>query len=350
MAETSLPWANNGVGDGRAYIDDEWSDTWRKFYVRGNTLQGVLSGNGNALEVTNPAGLNISVNTGCAVVDGKFYENTAANAVGAVVDPGGGGTNYYTVILRKTWATQEVRLAMLGPSGVGYPAVTQTDGVIWEIALADVSVTGGVVTVTDVREYCHYCTRVNSAMVDTDALLPVNCDPTMKWVRIDQQVVNPAGIVEFANIPQIYSHLLVRITGKSSFIGAGWDSIDLMFNDDAGNKYDYMNYSVINDVPSTAWNAGDPYMQVGILPFSGGVAAELPSAIDITILNYTNTTYYKLVKSDSPALVGLAFSWGFGIDNGQWEDTDAIIKITLTPHSAPNTFAVGSIVSLYGIC
>jgi len=72
-------------------------------------------------------------------VDGKEYRNTAALNVAV------GGNGFYHVVLRKTWATQTVRVAILGPQAVTPPSVTQTDGTLWEISLATFEKSGGVI-------------------------------------------------------------------------------------------------------------------------------------------------------------------------------------------------------------
>jgi len=65
-----------------------------------------------------------------------------------------------------------VRIAKInGVEGGSAPALTQTDGTKWEISLAQVSITtGGVITVTDERAYCHFGTAVNTAMLDADCV------------------------------------------------------------------------------------------------------------------------------------------------------------------------------------
>lgn len=152
MTQTSLPWANNGVGDGQAYSDDEWSDWQRKAFTHDRTRQGVIVGYGSELEVTNPAGATIRVATGAAWVDGKFYENDA-NVDNTVTAPAM-GSNYYRFVLQKDWSAQTVRIAVLGPNAFAPPTVTQTDGTLWEVSLATVQITfAGVVTITDTRYF-----------------------------------------------------------------------------------------------------------------------------------------------------------------------------------------------------
>lgn len=169
MAETSLPWGGVAVGDAGPYTDDQWTDVWRKLFTRDRTVEGVLPDYLNELAVTNPAGLTIRVASGGAVVDGKFYNNTA-NVDFAGAAPGG-GSNFYNVVLHKDFAAQTVRLSLLGPNVAAPDAPTQADGVDWEISIATVEITSGsVVTVTDARAYCHYNTEISTAMIPDDAI------------------------------------------------------------------------------------------------------------------------------------------------------------------------------------
>lgn len=171
MVQTSWYWGGLITGDATLapYSSDEFCDIWRKLFQRDRTLEGVLPDYLGELTVTNPAGVTIRTSDGGALVDGTFYDNTA-NVDQVVVAPGG-GSNFYRVVLEKDWALQTVRIALLGPNVVAPDAVTQIDGVTWEISLATVEITSGsVVTVTDDRTYLHFNTEVNTAMLGTDAV------------------------------------------------------------------------------------------------------------------------------------------------------------------------------------
>jgi len=165
MTQTSLPWGGTVTGDAGPYTDDQWSDTWRKLFAKNRATEGVFPDYGNELQVTNPAGTTLRVRPGAAIIDGKFYENTAdVDLAGAAP---GGGSNFYTVVARKDFALQTVRAALLGPDIVSPPTVTQADGVTWEVALATAEITsGGVVTITDARVFCHHNTKVSTTMLD----------------------------------------------------------------------------------------------------------------------------------------------------------------------------------------
>lgn len=153
MAERSIPWGGTVIGHAGPYTDDDWSDIWRKLFVYDRAKQGILLDYTGELAVSGIAS-PISVATGAALVDGKFYESDTA--VNVVVPTPTVATRYDRIVLRKSWAAQTVLIARLeGVEGAGVPpAVTQVDGTTWEISLATVEVTiAGVITVTDVRNY-----------------------------------------------------------------------------------------------------------------------------------------------------------------------------------------------------
>jgi hypothetical protein len=156
MTEKSYYWDGTVTGDATysPYSEDEHSDNWRKLFQIDRTIQSVLAGYESELEVTNPSGQTIRVAKGAALVDGKFYE-TDATVDFAGATPGGGNDNYYRVVLRKSWAAQTVRLALLSNlAGADYPAVTQTDGTTWEVSVARVLINdAGTVAIIDDRVY-----------------------------------------------------------------------------------------------------------------------------------------------------------------------------------------------------
>jgi hypothetical protein len=160
MTQWSIPWGGTVVGDPGPYSDANWSDVWRKLFIRNRVLQGVLQDYENELEVTTTGNEVVQVDTGAAIVDGKFYETDAV--VPLVVAKPGAGDNYYTIVLRKNWIgvdAQTVRVDILGPNIAAPPTVaaTQVDGLVWDIALATVKVhNDGITTVTDFRAFAKY--------------------------------------------------------------------------------------------------------------------------------------------------------------------------------------------------
>lgn len=148
MTEKSYPWDGIVTGDATIapYNDDEWSDIWSALLNFDRTQDGVVptkrAGYWGFLYVSHLWGSTLQVWPGVAVVDGKVYvsnSNIYLNTTGA---------GDYSVVLRKIFDAQTVRVA-LRPQGV-----TQIDGDIWEIKLADISVDAdGTHTVTDQRRF-----------------------------------------------------------------------------------------------------------------------------------------------------------------------------------------------------
>lgn len=154
MPEYSYYWEDGLVGDSvlSPYSDDEFGDIWRILFQYDRTTQGVIRGYGD--EMYGTIGVNLlSFTSGAALVDGKFYEHTPATGV-AIPSPAA-ATRIDRVVLRKDFAAHTVRLYRIaGIEGGGAPALTQVDGVTWDIPLWQVSITiAGAMTATDERVF-----------------------------------------------------------------------------------------------------------------------------------------------------------------------------------------------------
>jgi len=128
-------------------------------FTADRTVEGVLGGYVNCLNVTNPAGVTIRVASGAGMVDGKFYENDA-NIDFTIAAPGVGKNRYDLVVLRKTMAEQIVKVAILtGVEAVSptVPALTQNPATVYEVAIAKIYITDvPVITLTDMRNYLKF--------------------------------------------------------------------------------------------------------------------------------------------------------------------------------------------------
>jgi hypothetical protein len=173
VTQSSLFWPTNGVGDGASQYTDAQLFAWlRRTFLGATATEGVHAGYVNELAVSGAAS-PLSIATGAALVDGIPYENTAV--VSLAVPTPVVGTTGHRVVLKANWAAQTVRVALVSSAdgNAAIPAVTQTPGTTYEISLATLTITtGGVITVTDARAYCHYGTRVSTAMIDADAVTP----------------------------------------------------------------------------------------------------------------------------------------------------------------------------------
>ncbi len=151
MTESSRPWAGIVTGDSGPYSDTEWADTWNSLFGPVLANQGVFRNQLNELNLTG-AVTPISVNTGRAIVDGIWYESTAAETF-AIGTPATARIDI--VVLRKTFAAQTVRLAVLTgtPGATPVPPALTQDGVTWEIAIWKIHVdnVGAITIIADDR-------------------------------------------------------------------------------------------------------------------------------------------------------------------------------------------------------
>lgn len=158
MTEISAPWTNNAIGDASAspYSDLEWAAIWMDLVKASKASNGPLRGSGVSpdpgltVQATGPASAAVAVTAGSALVRGTWY-NTNATVTLPVTANASGNPRIDTVILRKDFAAQTVRLVVLpGTAAVSPvpPALTQTDGVTWEIPLANIAVASGFATIT----------------------------------------------------------------------------------------------------------------------------------------------------------------------------------------------------------
>ena len=185
MAQVSNFW-KTGVGAGDSPTN--WTET---DFARRNraeltdpTLQGVYKGKLNSLAVSGTLVNNVTVATGAANVNGYYYENDTALTITAFAAPAA-QIRYDRVVLRANMTSsahadgqpaksvRAVRIA--GTEGAGTPpALTQSSGTYWEIPLAVLAVTtGGVVTVTDGRNYVPLSGTNEPAALNTATIVSI---------------------------------------------------------------------------------------------------------------------------------------------------------------------------------
>ncbi len=334
MTENSWYWPQTSVGDATdaPYDDDEFSDIWRKLFLRDRTLQGVIEDYENELAVSNPAGNTIRTATGAALVDGKFYE-TDAN-VDIVIATPAVLTRIDRVVLRKSWAGQTVRVAILtGVEGGGVPALTQTDGVTWEIPLAQVSITTApAITITDER---------------VNARTPLGLEETCGMQHIETIVADGASTnMDFLAIPATFRHLF--LIGNIRIAGAVVDAdVDIRFNGDAGANYNEQDLIGANAAPSASAAINQTAANVGTFPGATGIANHI-GQLFLYIADYANSSFYKSFNGQFSSIPNdTVADFDVGNVSGLWQDVTAINRIVLV--SSSGNVLSGSTVSLYGM-
>lgn len=162
MAEKSLFWYTNGftgdVGDGAApYTQEEFREYNHAWIARSQANVGVFP---NVLNecVVSGLGSPLTVGTGWASCYGFPYRENSAPVSLPVTTPSVGTTGG-RVVLRAIWSglgAQRVRATIVlnSDGNPAIPALVQSAGVTWDIPLATFTVTtGGVITLTDAREW-----------------------------------------------------------------------------------------------------------------------------------------------------------------------------------------------------
>jgi len=216
MAEFSAFWNGTVTGDATSAPYDANTEfaNWvkRGFGVGANRANaGVVLGTGSestqldALQVTqnSPAGMSVLLNIGAAQVDGTEYYNDSALTL-SIAANGSGLARIDTIILRKSFASQTVRAAVLQGTPAGTPVpptLTQSAGVTWDIAIADIAVANGAVSITNANitsraSYTDgadgvYLDRILNSTVDTNVT-----GDAVKWGPARSSIV--AGRVNMA--------------------------------------------------------------------------------------------------------------------------------------------------------
>ena len=206
MAEDSILWTTNGTGDGAVtgYTQSELITWMRQSFINDATNEGVAKNYQNELEVAGVA-TPVTVDTGAAYVYGFPYWNLVG-AVNVAVPSPTVGTRIDYIVLRASWAAQTIRITRIeGIEGGAAPALVQSDGITWDVPLATISTTiGGVITVTDAREFLHPNIEIEAGMFNDDVAgdgielsggaLAVNVDDATIEVDTDALQVKAGGL------------------------------------------------------------------------------------------------------------------------------------------------------------
>lgn len=172
-------------------------------------------------------------------------------------------------------------------------------------------------------------------------------------VILDKGSMYPLGVftlasaqadVTFTNIPQTYTHLQIRLIGRSDR-AANLDSLRVQCNaDTAGN---YTEHSLYGDGSTASSFAAinQNYMQFYRLA-GANAGSNTFGSIYIDILDYKNTNKFKTARG-----LGGADNNGSGeiyFMSGLWRSTSAITSIKLYPGVGTN-FVANSSFALYGV-
>lgn len=179
MAQQSQPWPGTTTGDAGPYSHTEWALAWRKMHHASRADIGIFPLSNSSIgsqplrvQATGPASAAVDVLQGSAIVDGIFYHSTATETL-AIAANASGNTRIDSIVLRRDDIAQTIRLAVKQGTPAASPvppAVTQTSGTMWEIALADVTVVNGFTSITndDIRPRQQYVASPHHIIPDLE--------------------------------------------------------------------------------------------------------------------------------------------------------------------------------------
>ena len=158
-----------------------------------------------------------------------------------------------------------------------------------------------------------------------------------------------AASMTFSSIPQTYTDLLIKWTGRLA-AGGAVENCTLKFN---GSTTSYSNKDLEYVGPDYGVRSltnlgGTNDVYSGHIPTSGA-AANTFSNNEIYIPNYTSSNY-KVISVDSVAEANSAAILDFALAfaTGLWSNTEAVTSITLASDTGYN-LAAYSTATLYGI-
>lgn len=192
MSEISGLWTTGGAtGDQQASYTQADDATIKKILAACSAFEGVAPGFLNELECTENGANTVAVDTGGAVVDGKYYLNDASVDINIPSASGGGNTRIDRIVLRADWAGFSVsihRIAGTDAATPSAPAITQTSETTYDIKLCQVLVTtGGVVTVTNERVWAMRYEPLGFKVFYSDEALEIG-DGKLSWPILDSKL------------------------------------------------------------------------------------------------------------------------------------------------------------------
>ena len=166
----------------------------------------------------------------------------------------------------------------------------------------------------------------------------------MKLIESKTLAIAQASI-DFISIPQNYTDLVIKISGRASG-SATRDDISITLNGDAGSNYFYrrlIGYDS-NQISADA-NSGTPGQTRAVSMTANTATANTFSNTEIYFPNYTSTTS-KSFNIESAAENNSSSSWIMGVFSYRYTTTLPITSISFAPNS---NFMAGSTISIYGI-
>lgn len=170
--------------------------------------------------------------------------------------------------------------------------------------------------------------------------------PASSYESIQSVTVGSGGAADitFNSIPSTYTHLQIRLIGRSNRANT-FDSLRLQANSDTASNY--AEHGLYGDASTAGAFAVAPQAFIQFYRIAGANAGTNTfGAIYIDILDYANTNKFKTTRS-----IGGGENNGSGeiyLTSGLWRSTSAITSLKLFP-GVGTAFSQYSSIALYGI-
>jgi len=154
-----------------------------------------------------------------------------------------------------------------------------------------------------------------------------------------KSLTSTTASITFSSIPQTYTDLLIKYSGRTSRSDGTADSVDVSFNSSTSNfsgRILYGSGSSVGTSTTSRWLGSEN---------SGASTASTFANVEAYIPNYTGSTY-KSVSVDAVTENNGTEAYSY-LGAVLWSNTSAITSITLTP--AIGSFVQYSTFYLYGI-
>jgi hypothetical protein len=332
MTERSFYWDGLSVGDATLapYTTNIWNVLiWKVLFQKDESVQSVIQDYLGELAVSGISG-GVQVATGAALVNGTFYENTTALTLNITIPSS--NPRIDRIVLRKTWADEEIRLAVLKGAEAASPtapSLTQTEDDIWEVSLAIVFITtAGVITVTDEHKS------------SVSPLAPLGA-----WQEIE--TISATGfetIIDFIDIPASYKSLIIIGSLRGSI--AGTEARVSLNGDNTEANYRRMTIGVTS--ATTIASLGDAINgRARILALRASPLNDFNTHLYMELHDYALDTKFTTfmqneVGIDNNTPNDNILSW----EHNQWKNTAIVNRISLILSSG--VFVTGTKITLYG--
>ena len=383
MAQFSWPWpytTGPTIGDGRNVTAEEYAAKLAWAYG-----SGVLP-TGNELEVTSSGANTIDVDTGAAIVQGRFYVNDAAVAL-TPASAGAGTTRKDSVVLECDWdgsgTTGQYTVRVITKEGTAgaYPAMTQTVNVRWqdEIYRYTIDDAGAITGITDMRVTCTFRTDVTTAML-VDGILSADAagrakvaagflgaDATSRALMA-ADFFDTATVLAKFGVDSFNNANLLKVIADGAFQADA--ATRALFADAIWTKAKLENSAACSVIGRSANSVGVTadiaagtnghvlVRRAGVLGFDKIGASSLENAIDAQPIGFNSDTVDGLHAADIAAggvIVGAIIMWSGnlggsdghrpivgGVANEDWHLCNGDVVGSVTTPDLRNRFVVGA--------